>query len=107
LCSFIDATSWWSSTVELVGEGWRGGQRAALSTARQPVRRQAHRPQIHRAAALRKVCLQVPAQPVPPLSFELVPEHVGVQVLAFVAKPEQLPERTSHVARMGYDKRHF
>ena len=46
-----------------------------------------------------------PAQPVAPLSSKLVPEHVGVQVFAFVAKPEQLPERTSYVARMGYDKR--
>ena len=36
--------------------------------------------------------LRVPAQPVPPLSLQLVPKHVGVQVLAFVAKPEQLPE---------------
>ena len=51
--------------------------------------------------------LRVPAQPVPPSSLQLVPEHVGVQVLAFVAKPEQLPERTSHVARRGYDKRYF
>jgi hypothetical protein len=32
--------------VELVGEGWRGGQRKALSTASWPVR-EAHRPQIH------------------------------------------------------------
>jgi len=32
---------------------------------------------------------------------------MGVQVLAFVAKPEQLPERTSHVERKGYDKRYF
>jgi hypothetical protein len=46
-----------------------------------------------------------PAQPVAPWSWKLVPKHVGVQVLAFVAKPEQLPERTSYVARMGYDKR--
>jgi hypothetical protein len=46
-----------------------------------------------------------PAQPVAPLSLQLVPKRVGVQVLAFVAKPEQLPERTSYVARMGYDKR--
>ena len=51
--------------------------------------------------------LRVPAQPVAPLSWKLVPKQVGVQVLAFVAKPEQLPERTSHVARMGYDKRCF
>jgi len=49
--------------------------------------------------------LQVHAQPVSPLSPQLVPKHLGVHVLAFVAKPEQLPERTSHVARMGYDKR--
>src|SRR5438132_1170607 len=34
----------------------------------------------------------VPAQPGRPLSLQLVPEHVGVQVLAFVAKPEQLTE---------------
>ena len=51
------------------------------------------------------VGLRGPAQPVAPLSSKLVPEHVGVQVLAFVAKPEQLPERTSYIARMGYDKR--
>ena len=49
--------------------------------------------------------LRGPAQPVAPLSSELVPKHVGVQVLAFVAKPEQLPECTSYMARMGYDKR--
>jgi hypothetical protein len=52
-----------------------------------------------------EVGLRGPAQPVAPLSSELVPEHVGVQVLGFVAKPEQLPECTSYVARMGYDKR--
>ncbi len=51
------------------------------------------------------VGLRGPAQPVSPLSSKLVPEHVGVQVLAFVAKPEQLPERTSYMARKGYDKR--
>ena len=33
-----------------------------------------------------------PAQPVALWSSKLVPEHVGVQVLAFVDKPEQLPE---------------
>jgi hypothetical protein len=60
-----------------------------------------------RAATAGSEGLRVPAQPVPPLSLQLVPEHVGVQVLAFVAKPEQLPERTSHVARKGYDKRYF
>ncbi len=49
--------------------------------------------------------LRGPAQPVAPLSSKLVPEHVGVQVLAFVAKPEQLLECTSYVARRGYDKR--
>src|SRR5947199_284870 len=43
-----------------------------------------------------------PAQSVALWSSKLVPQHVGVQVLAFVAKPEQLPESTSHVARMGY-----
>jgi len=41
---------WWKA-VELVGEGGRGGQRAALSTASSPVRRKAHRPQIHSLAA--------------------------------------------------------
>ena len=33
-----------------------------------------------------------PAQPVPPVSSKLVLQPLGVQVLAFVAKPEQLPE---------------
>jgi len=32
------------------------------------------------------------AQPVAPWSSKLVAKHVGVQILAFVAKPEQLPE---------------
>jgi hypothetical protein len=50
--------------------------------------------------------LRVRAQPVSPLSLELVPKQWGVHILAFVAKPEQLPESTSHVARMGYDRRH-
>ena len=50
--------------------------------------------------------LRVRAQPDPPQSFELVPKQLGVHVLAFVAKPEQLPERTSHVARRGYDERY-
>jgi len=48
----------------------------------------------------------VRVQPVAPLSPELAPEQLGVHALAFVAKPEQLPERTSHLARMGYDERH-
>jgi hypothetical protein len=43
--------------------------------------------------------------PSPQRAFELVRQHLGVHVLAFVAKPEQLPERTSHDARMGYDRR--
>ena len=50
--------------------------------------------------------LRVRAQPVAPWSHELVPEQLGVHALAFVAKPEQLPERTSHLARMGYDERY-
>ena len=50
-------------------------------------------------------CLPQAAQPVPPVSLELVPQHRGVQLAAFVAKPEQLPERTSYDARMGYDER--
>jgi hypothetical protein len=57
-------------------------------------------------AASPAVVLRVHAQPVSPQSLELVPEQWGVHVLAFVAKPEQLPERTSHVARMGYDERY-
>ena len=32
-------------------------------------------------------------------------KRLGVHALAFVAKPEQLPERTSYLARMGYDER--
>ena len=52
------------------------------------------------------VVLRAWAQPEPPQSLELVPEQVGVPTFAFVAKPEQLPERTSHVARKGYDERY-
>jgi hypothetical protein len=37
---------------------------------------------------------------------ELVPEQLGVPAFACVAKPEQLPERTSHMARKGYDERY-
>ena len=48
---------------------------------------------------------RVRVQPVFPLSLELVPKQLGVHALAFVDKPEQLPERTSHLARMGYDER--
>jgi hypothetical protein len=69
--------SWWSA-VELVGEGGRGGQRPALSTASLPVRRQPHRPQIHGAAAAEDIPgigLRVRAQPVAPLSLQLVPEQ--------------------------------
>ena len=80
--------AWWS----LWAKAGAVGNARALSTASRPVRRQPHRPQIHRAAVLRCVCLQGPAQPASPLSPELVPEHLGVQVFAFVAKPEQLPE---------------
>jgi L-lactate dehydrogenase (cytochrome) len=50
LVSFRLADRWWSQAVELVDEGGRGGQRAALSTASPPVRRQPHRPQIHSPA---------------------------------------------------------
>jgi len=56
--------------------------------------------------ACRSEVLRVRVQPVAPLSPELAPEQLGVHALAFVAKPEQLPERTSHLARMGYDERH-
>ena len=49
---------------------------------------------------------RVHAQPVSPQSPELAPKQLGVHALAFVAKPEQLPERTSHLARMGYDERY-
>jgi len=60
----------------------------------------------HLRPRFRKVVVsQVCAQPVSPLSLELVLEQLGVHALAFVAKPEQLRERTSHLARMGYDKR--
>lgn len=48
---------------------------------------------------------RVRAQPDSPSSLELAPKQQGVHALAFVAKPEQLPECTSHLARMGYDKR--
>jgi len=87
------------------------GNAQALSTASPPVRREPHRPQIHGAAAPRKNMagiglLRVRAQPVAPLSLQLVPKQLGVRALAFVAKPEQLPERTSHIARMGYDERY-
>ena len=85
----------------------RGGQRKALSTASLPVRRQPHRPQIDRGRRSRCCLFARPAQPIAPVSHELVPKHWGVQVLAFVAKPEQLPEGISHVATMGYDKRFF
>ena len=56
---------------------------------------QPHRPQIHRAggSACPAEVLRVRAQPVPPRSPELVLEQLGVHALAFVAKPEQLPER--------------
>ena len=43
--------------------------------------------------------------PSPLRATKLVPEHLRVHAFAFVAKPEQLPERTSHDARMEYDKR--
>jgi hypothetical protein len=68
---------------------------------------QPHRPQIHRAggSADPVEVLRVRAQPVSPQSLELALEQWGVRALAFVAKPEQLPERTSHDARMGYDER--
>ena len=68
---------------------------------------QPHRPQIHRASwSVGPVeVLRVRAQPVSPQSPELALEQWGVRALAFVAKPEQLPERTSHLARMGYDER--
>ena len=52
------------------------------------------------------VVLRAWAQPEPPQSLELVPEQLGVPAFAFVAKPEQLPERTSHMARKGYDERY-
>ena len=94
---------WWSLWAKVGAVG----NAHALSTASPPVRRQPHRPQIHGAVSAGSVGLRVRAQPVAPLSSKLLPEHVGVQVLAFVAKPEQLPERTSHVARKGYDKRYY
>jgi hypothetical protein len=49
---------------------------------------------------------RVRAQPVAPWSLELVAKQLGVRALAFVAKPERLPERTSHLARTGYDERY-
>jgi hypothetical protein len=68
---------------------------------------------VHKSTVLRRpwvarpaVVLRVHAQSVSPQSPELVPEQLGVHALAFVAKPEQLPERTSHLARMGYDERY-
>jgi len=51
------------------------------------------------------VVSRVRVQPVSPLSPELVLEQLGVHALAFVDKPEQLPECTSYLARMGYDER--
>jgi hypothetical protein len=81
-----------------------------LSTANRPVRRQPHRPQIHGAALVGRpdsvLVSRVRAQPVAPWSSQLVAKHLGVHALAFVAKPEQLLERTSHLARMGYDERY-
>jgi hypothetical protein len=47
----------------------------------------------HRSVMSLRSTLRVPAQPAYPQSSKLVAEHEGVQVLAFVAKPEQLPER--------------
>jgi hypothetical protein len=89
---FTLLSKWWSSAVELVGEGGRGGQREALSTASSPVRRQPHRPQIHSATPRGCIGLRWHAQPDPLLSLELVPQQWCVHALAFVAKPEQLPE---------------
>jgi len=83
------------------------GNGAAVVHGKPAAAAQPHRPQIHRAVVQLAPAevLRVRAQPVSPQSPEFVLEQWGVHALAFVAKPEQLPERTSHLARMGYDER--
>ena len=79
-----------------VVHGKRAGAARAASSTNPP-----HCPRGWQSVEVSRAC----AQPVAPLSCEFVLEQLGVHALAFVAKPEQLPERTSHLARMGYDER--
>lgn len=89
--------------VELVGKGTRGGKREAFSTASGPVRR---RRIAHKSTALVSALYRKSLHSPSALGDDdLVGELLGVQVLAFVGKPEQLPETNSNLARRGYDER--
>jgi hypothetical protein len=84
-CILISVSSYRSLrvVVELVGEGWRGGQRTALSTASQPVR---CRRIVHKSTACVPVWRCSSTCPCDEVSFGLVPER-GAQRQSLIGSP--------------------